>query len=273
MAHFGKHNLSPSAKKLNSAKYDILKTYYLVEGTERLINIFTKLNKVNPDIHIVMSNGGYLSPWWLMYVDAIWLINSEKDASDDEQITKKLVYKDNIYYKTFQIENTQFPLNSVFNHEPKKITTNDNQQEFREYLWMSLSRGTGLIDLYIKAHALSKKEWDVLADGLKWVHKNLSTLSNPKMHGGNPNKNEVYGYSQWNKNGGYISFNNPSDEAIKYEVKLDRKIGVLNDKKTYLISSALNTSNNLVGKEKTYGDIVSIHLQAGQVRVLDFTKN
>jgi len=271
MAHLGKHKLTSSAKKLNDSKYDELKTYYLVAGTDRLIRIFQKLNKVNPDIYIVISNGAYLSPWWLMYIDSVWLINA-KDAAEDNNITEMLVYKDNVYYEIWQTENTQFPLNSVFNHEPKIITNVENEQKFKEYLWMSLSRGTGLIDLYLKPNILSEKNWDVLADGLKWAHKSFPYFSNPKMHGGNPKKLEVYGYTGWNENGGYISFYNLSDKTVTYKITLDRKTGLLKNKNRYRISSDLNGSDNSIGKEKNYGDILSVSLQTGQVKVLDFTK-
>jgi len=269
MAHFGKHKLTSSSKKLNDSKYDELKTYYLVEGTERLIKIFTKLNSINPNIYIVISNGAYLSPWWLMYIDAVWLINAN-DASEDHNITKKLVYKDNLYYNIWKIEKTQFPLNSVFNHEPKKITSDESEKEFREYILMCLSRGTGLIDLYLKVDALSEKDWDILADGLKWAHKSFPYFSNPKMHGGNPSKLEVYGYSGWNKNGGYISIHNPSDKIINYQIALDRKIGVHDNKNKYTVLSKLNNQEKTVEKMYSYGDTLSISIQPKQVILLDF---
>jgi len=78
-----------------------------------------------------------------------------------------LVYRDGVYYETWQKEHTQFPINSIFNHEPKKVDTGESAEAFEQYLWMNLSRGTGFIDLYIITEELSKSDWDVLAKGLK----------------------------------------------------------------------------------------------------------
>ena len=62
MPQLGLDGLGTSDKALNDAKYDELKTYYLVAGTERLMQIFKAMAKANPDVYIVISNGAYLSP-------------------------------------------------------------------------------------------------------------------------------------------------------------------------------------------------------------------
>ncbi|UDQ98738.1 hypothetical protein AAEX28_01305 [Lentisphaerota bacterium WC36G] len=87
-----------NSKELNDAKYDELKTYYLVAGTERLMEIFSKMDEVNPNIYIVISNGAYLSSWWMMYVDSVWMINAG-DAAGGSSRTQELVYRDGVYYE------------------------------------------------------------------------------------------------------------------------------------------------------------------------------
>ncbi|MFR2069521.1 MAG: hypothetical protein ACLS4S_04720 [Bacteroides nordii] len=82
------------------------------------MKIFNRLGEVNPDIFIAITNGAYLSPWWLQYVDVVWLINAGDVRR--EIIKRELVYRDNVYHQIWKEENTKFPMNSVFNHEPKK---------------------------------------------------------------------------------------------------------------------------------------------------------
>ncbi|WP_339708410.1 hypothetical protein [uncultured Kriegella sp.] len=269
MPQLGTADLSPSDPILNDHKFDELKTYYLVAGTERLMEIFKKQHEVDPNVYVVISNGAFLSPWWLMYIDAVWMINAG-DAANGSNRTEELVYRDGVYYDTWQEENTQFPINSVFNHEPKKIKTGETQEAFSEYLWMNLSRGTGFIELYIKTQQLSEADWDVLANGLKWAQKSFPYFKRTRMHGGNPKKSEVYGYSGWNEDGGFISFHNPSNESKKYGVKLDRKLGVLSQKETYKTATPLSNASEYVGKTYAYGSELEVSLEPGEVKILDF---
>lgn len=230
MPQLGLDGFSTSDERLNDPKYDELKSYYLVAGTERLMKIFDGLHKVNPDIFIAITNAAYLSPWWLSYVDVVWLINAG-DAAKGKDRTGELVYRDHVYHQIWEQENTKFPMNSIFNHEPKKVTANEDRKSFKDYLFMNLSRGTGFVELYLKTDSLSATDWDVLAEGLKWTYQAFPTFKRVRMHGGNPKKNEVYGYTAWNDKQGYISIHNPSVEQREYKITLDRKTGLMPDSK------------------------------------------
>ncbi|SFF10466.1 alpha-galactosidase [Sunxiuqinia elliptica] len=272
MSQLDTKGFSPADERLNDPKYDELKTYYLVAGTERLMQIFQKQHEVNPNVYIVISNGAYLSPWWLQYIDAVWMINAG-DAAGGSNRTQELVYRDGVYYDTWVKEKTQFPINSVFNHEPKKTKTGESKEQFSEYLWMNLSRGTGFVELYIKTEKLSEADWDVLADGLKWAHKVFPYFKNARMHGGNPKKMEVYGYTGWNENGGYASFHNPSETEVQtYTFTLDRAFGVNKSLDKLTVSSPLSNVAEFVGKSFLKDEIVEITLKPREVKVLEFEK-
>jgi len=271
MPQLGTKGLSPSDSLLNNSKYDELKMYYLVAGTDRLIKLFKKQHEINPEVYVVISNGAYLSPWWLMYIDTVWMINAG-DAAGGSNRTQELVYRDGVYYTMLKEENTQFPINSIFNHEPKKVKTGESKETFSQYLWMNLSRGTGFIELYIKTQKLSDDDWDVLANGLKWVHKVFPYFKKSKMHGGDPKKNKVYGYTGWNKDGGYISFHNPSNEPKTYRIKLDRKIGLPIGSHTYATSSPLPNANDFENRTFKTNEVLEIQLNPKEIKVLEFNK-
>jgi hypothetical protein len=271
MPQLGIDSLSPSDERLNDKKYDELKTYYLVAGTERLMQIFKNQNKLNPNVYVVISNGAWLSPWWLMYIDAVWMINAG-DAAGGSNRTQELVYRDGVYYDTWVTEKTQFPINSVFNHEPKKTKTGESVQQFSEYLWMNLSRGTGFVELYIKTQNLSEADWDVMADGLKWAHKVFPYFKNARMHGGNPKKAEVYGYCGFNEDGGYASFHNPSEIEQKYIFKLNRKNGVSKNLTKLNLSSPLSNAKELSTKQTAFGNTLEITLKPGEVKIIEFNQ-
>ena len=269
MPQLGTKDLSASDPVLNDSKFDELKTYYLVAGTERLMQLFKKQHEVDPNVYVVISNGAYLSPWWLMYIDAVWMINAG-DAAGGSNRTEELVYRDGVYYDTWLKENTQFPINSVFNHEPKKVKSGESSEAFSQYLWMNLSRGTGFIELYIKTQELYEGDWDVLANGLKWAKSVFPYFKRSRMHGGDPKNSQVYGYSGWNENGGYISCHNPSRLEQTYTVQLDRGLGVVKGKDHYQTSSPLNNSTEYTNKQYAFGDELKIVLQPGEVKILEF---
>ncbi len=266
----GIDQLSPDDKRLNSAKYDELKTYYLTVGTERLMKIFKKMAEVNPDVYIVISNGAYLSSWWLMDVDAVWMINAG-DAAGGADRTGELVYRDGVYFNIYKKEHTHFPMNSLFNHEPKKKSSKESKDSFRKYLYMNMSRGTGFVELYLKTFKLKDPDWDVLAEGLLWVEDVFPTFTRSRMFGGSPRKKEVYGYTAWNKSRGYISLHNPSEKTQSITITLDRKFGLeKKGNRSYFLSSPLEDSLVGLKSKYNYGDKLTVTLKPKQVCILNF---
>lgn len=255
---------------LNDARFDEEKELYLVKGTERLISIFTKMHQINPEIFIAITNGAYLSSWWLQYTDIVWLINASDSAKGSDR-TGDLVYRDQVYYQIWQEENTKFPMSAIFNHEPKKTVTGEPLKTFKDYLFMNLSRGTGFIELYIKTDSLSTADWDVLADGLKWAEQYYSIFKNVKMHGGVPKSKNVYGYSAWGEGKGYISMHNPSDEPCKYKFTLNRDLGISTEvKQIFLIGSPNGNITISPSATYRYGEEVEVTLKPREVLLWNY---
>lgn len=269
MPQLNTEKLEANALELNDPKYDELKTYYLVAGTERFMQILLRQHEVNPHVFTAITNGAYLSPWWLQYTDVVWLINCG-DAANGTNRNEELTYRDGTYYEVFEEEQTKFPINSIFNHEPKKTTTGESADEFRKYLFMSLSRGTAFIELYLRSNLLSESDWDVLAEGIKWAQNYFPTFARVKMYGGNPQQKEVYGYSGWSDGLGYISMHNPSEKSQVGSTTLDRSLGVDKDMKNYRLTSPLKDGVAGLKDKWYYGDTISIELKPKEVRILLF---
>ncbi|MDR1142067.1 MAG: alpha-galactosidase [Planctomycetaceae bacterium] len=263
-----------SDERLNNKKYDELKIYYLSAGTERLIQLFERLGKIKPDIYIVISNGSWLSPWWLTHIDSVWMINAG-DAADGSSRNDELVYRDGRYHDFHTSQHAQFPLYAIFNHEPKKLNANETKDIFRKYLYMNLSRGTGFVEMYIKPSRLADYDWDVLAEGLQWTYEMFPTFRNVKMHGGNPKKNEVYGYTAWNNNLGYISLHNPSDKPQQYSVKLDRAFGlpaeIAKNQLKYYVNSPLDDNIKDLPETIQSGTALNFQLAPKEMRLICFS--
>ena len=271
MPQLGIEGFRSDDKRLNDSKYDELKIYYLTAGAERLMQIFKKQAEINPNVYIVISNGAWLSPWWLMAIDSVWMINAG-DAAGGSSRTDELVYRDSVYYQIWTEQKTQFPISALFNHEPKKTHNNETKEVFRKYLYMNLSRGTGFVELYITPRNLAVYDWDVIAEGLQWVKEVFPTFARAKMFGGNPSKNEVYGYTGWNNGTGYIAIHNPSDEALDYICTLDRSFGlqVTEKPEIFYVSSPLSDSIRGLPEKVQFGDKMTIRLEPREIRIVNF---
>ena len=271
MPQLGLDGLKAGSRELNDPKFDELKLYYLSAGTERLMQLFDRLGAIDPRIYIVISNGAYLSPWWLMHVDAVWMINAG-DAAGGSSRTDELVYRDGIYHTIFAKERTQYPLSSLFNHEPKKTSTGEPKDVFRKYLYLSLSRGTGFEELYLKPFALAPQDWDVLAEGLRWAEAVFPTFRRARMHGGDPAKREVYGYTGWTADQGYVSLHNPSGEEREYAFTLDRAFGLAPGAGPFHVSSPLDGSAAGLPEQVAAGDRIVVRLAPREIRILNFDR-
>lgn len=269
MPQLNTKGFSANDKRLNHPVYDELKIYYLVAGTERLMQMMKHQHAVNPHVFTAITNGAYLSPWWLQYTDAVWLINCG-DAAGGGNRSEELIYRDGIYHDVFLEENTKFPIHSIWNHEPKKTSTGESAEEFRDYLFMHLSRGAGLIELYLRPKILSSSDWDIIAEGLKWAESMFPTFQKVKMYGGHPQQKQIYGYSGWNKQNGYISMHNPSNKPQVLNLVFNREIGVTKDVLNVTLSSPITGDTKGLKKQWSYGDTLSIELQPKEIRILTF---
>ncbi len=270
LPQLGLEGIKAGDARLNDAKYDELKIYYLTAGTERLMQLFARLAEADPDIYIVISNGAYLSPWWLMHADAVWMINAG-DAAGGSSRTDELVYRDGRYYEIWRKQNCQFPLHSVFNHEPKKTSTGESKDEFRRYLYLNLSRGTGFIELYLKTFALRPGDWDVISEGLRWARAVFPTFPRARMFGGSPTAREVYGYTAWAGDQGYVTLHNPAATAQVARLTLDRAFGLLPGRGPFHLSSPLADGTNGLPALCRLGDTLTVPLRPREIRVLNFT--
>jgi hypothetical protein len=234
------------------------------------MQMFKKMAEADPNIYIVISNGAYLSPWWLMSVDTIWMINAG-DAAGGSTRTQELVYRDSVYHEIWRQQNCQYPLASIFNHEPKKTSTGEAKDEFRRYLYMHLSRGTGFVELYIKPFVLQPGDWDVIAEGLLWAQDVFPTFKRARMHGGSPKAGEAYGYTAWNETQGYISLHNPAAEAKTYSIKLDRAFGLLPGSGPFHVSSPLADAARGLPEICKFDDSLAFELKPREIRVVNFS--
>ena len=135
-----------------------------------------------------------------------------------------------------------------------------------------MSRGTGFIELYIKTFKLADSDWDVLSEGLHWAHEVFPTFKRSRMHGGDPKKGDVYGFTAWTSSQGYVSIHNPSDEERVYAFTLDRTFGLISGSGSFNLTSPMADSLAGLTTKYSYGDMITVKLAPKEIRILNFDK-
>lgn len=249
-------------------KWDEMKIYYLTAGIERLNAMFTAMAKANPDIYILASNGAWLSPWWLTHVDAVWMINAG-DGSPGATRTPQIVYRDGRYHAIYVDDQAQFPLASMFDHEPQKRDPDADLTDFKRYLYMQASRGSAFFEWYMKPSIITEAEWDAIAANIKWVEANFPILRHMEFHGGDPEQNKVYGYTGWTFSDGIVSLHNPATTPQSYSFKLDESMGVRPGSGPFTLTSPINTI--AAAGPYAYGATVTATVPAQEVFIWKFS--
>ena len=117
---------------------------------------------------------------------------------------------------------------------------------------------------------MSQQDWDILAEGLKWAQEVFPAIKRIKMLGGDPTLQQIYGYSGWNENQGYISLHNPSDKEKTFSIHLNRDIGIIKKFQNFSISSPLGHDQEISKRQWNYGDILTLKIPAKSIKLLTF---
>ncbi|MGL5244238.1 MAG: discoidin domain-containing protein [Sarcina sp.] len=261
--------------------------YFTTEHWENWIDVFNDIREARKaegkDLFINMTCYSTPSPWFLQWVNTIWLQNSNDvgfigGEIDGSMMDAMLTYRDDRYFDFVGTRQFQFPLANVYNHDPiygntnvhngKTVTMNTDQ--FEKYLYMLMTRGTAFWELYYSYNLMDDEKWMVNSELLKWGEENFHILRNAKLIGETPKNGHVYGYSSWDGDEGIVSLRNPSNEKKTFALTLDRLIGVG--------ESAANLSKTTVypygvledTTKYNYGDTITVELEPHEVAIWQF---
>jgi len=184
--------------------------------TDALISVMTSAHEINPDAFFNITVGAWLSPFWLLWADCVWLGGMDYGFQGPGSAREKsITYRDQNIYHYLKEPNLQFPFNGLMTHGIIRANANFKDPgplgEFERDFIMYLGRGVSMWELYISPDLLSPEEWAVLAKWIKWAQDNWEILKNTQMVLGDPNQLEIYGY--WHQGNGQalLILRNPSD--------------------------------------------------------------
>lgn len=247
------------------------------KDVESFLRVITGLRKIKPDLYFNLTVGTWPSPYWLNYGDAIW--RAGEDMGLLGAGTKRqqwMNYRDAEVYKNIVQRSRLYPLNALMYHGI--VVNNENglgasftndEAGLAEDVWAFFGNGTGMQELYINPHLMSASGWDILASGMKWSAQHRDLLSDVHWIGGDPGKEEVYGFAAWNHKEGTLTWRNPSAKTTKITFRLKEVLELPEGYHTGF--SAFNVINNTGIGNMDSEENITITLAPFEVKVLELT--
>ena len=182
------------------------------------IHLIGELRAKKPDIYINLTTGTYPSPFWLLYADSIWRGGDDHSfAGLGTNRQRWITYRDSQLYRHVVEDGPLFPINSLMLHgmiyaRYAERLGNDPGNDFPDEVHSYFGTGTQLQEMYITPSLLSPQDWDVLAETAKWSRAHAEVLKDSHWVGGDPAKQEVYGWASWTPEKAILTLRNPSDK-------------------------------------------------------------
>ena len=279
--------------------------YSMTETHERWIKLYQVIreNASEPEkMWINLTSYIPPSPWFLQWVNSIWMQNTADVGYQDgvkeskyadldfgNDANEAITYRDNSYEKLVNDRKWQIPFANIYNHDPVYGNTahsgktyspngparekiNFSTEDLRIYLYMLGTRGTGFWEFYYSPSMMDDEKWLVNGEAVNWIEKNYETLKHSKFHGGVPGHGEVYGYSAWDESNGILSIRNPINKEQKYKIKLDRLVGVREGTQNMYRTTILGDKAHDTTELMNYGDEVSITLKPYETVIFQYSK-
>jgi hypothetical protein len=242
---------------------------------EALLLLTKKLRAVNPDLYLSLTVGTWPSPYWLYYGDALWRAGGDFGMiGKGDKRQQWITYRDAESYKNIVKRAPLFPLNSVMLHGIDISTLGNpaalemDEKDISDGIWSFFGSGTSLQELYINPHLLTPAMWDCLAVAARWSQNNAKVLQDVHWIGGDPAKEEIYGYAGWKPGKGIFTLRNPSDKAQTITIDVQKIFELpLNSAAYFTLASAKNTNDNATQIKVEKGKSFTVALLPFEVRV------
>ncbi len=244
---------------------------------EALLSLTKDLRSVNSNLFLSLTVGTWPSPYWLYYGDAIWRAGGDFGfAGKGDKRQQWITYRDAESYKNVVKRAPLYPLNSVMLHgicisniaypAPLEMDIKD----ISDGIWSFFASGTGLQELYINPHLLTPAMWDCLASAARWSQHNADVLRDVHWIGGDPIKDEIYGYAAWSPRKGVFSLRNPSAQAQTITLDIEKIFELPeNSISDFEITNAMHPERSSDKMNVRKGKIFKVTLAPFELKVWD----
>jgi len=222
-------------------------THYLSERHAReacldvTLDLLAYERSLNPRIFQNYTNGTWFSPFWLQYVDTLWMMSGDSGGggggawpalSSREGAT---AYRDAWFYQSFNnparcVRPAALPIANFMTHgilrsgKKGSEVADETLRDWSDYCVMYFARGTLLKELYISINLLDDDHWKVLGRAAAWAQHNQDRLVNTVFVGGDCSQGQAYGYVSWVDDRAILTVRNPDRAFQALEVPFDASV-------------------------------------------------
>ena len=198
------------------------------EGSiDAMIRISKAMRQVNPDV--IIRNGWWLSPWWLMTVNHVFLADSgDSEYATFPALTQRAAaanHRDLMYYIELRRDGSLIPPDAFDNHEFPHARRNpfcEFPGDWADTCMWAVLRGTSYLPMTLQPESLEAWQADILRQTLEFARKNADSIytGNSRMVGGNPNAGEIYGFAHKKGNKQlFLALRNPAPTVQEYTIE------------------------------------------------------
>ena len=190
------------------------------------IALIEDLREVRPDLYINLTTGTWPSPFWLRTADSIWRGGEDHEfAGTGSDRQRWITYRDADTYGGIVRQSPLYPLNALMLHgiiyaQHARGLDSDPGADFGDEVWSYFASGTGLQELYVSPNLLQPRDWDLLARAARWARERAPVLRDSHWLGGDPARDEVYGWASWTPARAIVALRNPAPRVQTYLLEL-----------------------------------------------------
>jgi len=192
------------------------------------IELLRYVKSLSPRVHIAITSGMWLSPWWTLYEDWVWLGGSDM-GSEVPSLTShdsEMTYRDSVLYDDFRVKKYVFPFSSVMTHG-FWVSSGTLFPQFEDDCMMTIGRGITDWEILTSPQDMDTERYEFLSRAIRWGKANWDILSDTKMILGDPGKGEVYGYVHSGNGATLLFLRNPSLQSKIVSLPFD-SLGIKN---------------------------------------------
>ncbi len=252
---------------------------------EALLRLLGELRQLDPDVYINPSTGSWPSPFWLLYADSIWRQGADTNLAGKGSARQKwITYRDGQIRHGTLDRGPLYPVNSLMIHgvfvnalplfgnpyDPKSQRPAYDPAEITAEIRSFFGTGTSLQELYVNPKLMTAETWDVLAEAARWSRENADVLVDTHSLGGDPAKDEAYGWASWTPRKGILVLRNPSDQPARISLDLGRAFELPADAPTkYVLRSPWKSDADRTPVQLAAGAQYAFSLKPFEVLMFD----
>ena len=190
--------------------------------------------QLKPDVLNAPTSYVWLSPWWLMHANYIFMGISDYGAvSTWPQLSYReweMTYRDDQFFRIYKQWRIPFPMTPMITHTflPYRFHRAkglpETLREWSDLNAMVFARGVRLIDVYSDGNKLTPTFWQTMGEFARWYEDHLEVLGETRMVGGNPRKGQAYGFVHWKGDQGILCLRNPDVAEQAIRVPFDKSV-------------------------------------------------